>query len=399
MILAPLAVATAHAPTAAAAPDPSKSPASTDIMLTGGSMRSLEKKLADKADWGTDRDAREGARTAIQSVEAGIKRIKSADPKWDLSDWEKTLKAGKDRLKAADDQLAKQEGDAAAWQSAYREYINAEHKLEGILKLMDKVQSKPSEVELDSEQIYGRTAAEIATVDALDKACKAKGFGKLKLHPEYKSYLPAEVGCRLAASWKDLGKKYVEIQAKGAAKREAEKLEKAMKGVEQGDSISAANHKWLLDPKGAIAYFKERYDAPAKAFDATVDPSWLDAFNTVAAKYPAALAEAAKTSKWDAAAKIQDGATTSLYSKAHAAGGEMPEGKVLKVAALADWSVEKDAFNTPVSRERDVKVMVQVKGESYCRVYGSVVKASYKGGWSAPFTMGGGANILISACK
>jgi hypothetical protein len=368
-------------------------------MLTQGALRGLEKKLADSADWGTNKDARESARTSIQSVEAGLGRIKKNDPKWNTSDMEKTLKAAKERLKKADDQVQKQEGDAEGWRKAYREYVDIENKLDGTLKFLDQMQSKPNDVQIDSEQGYRGSVADIAAVEQLDNACKAKGFGKLKQHPEYKTVVAAELGCRLAASWKQLGTKYVEIQVKGGAKREADRLDKAVEKVKRGEPISAQNHGQLLDPKGYIESLKKQYEEPAKAFGAPVDAAWLDAINGVATKYPAALAEAAKTSRWDSTAKIQDGAATALFAAAHGKGGEMPAGKVLKVAAFADWSVDKDAFGTPVSRERDVQVLVQVSGESYCRVYGAVVKASYKGGWSAPFTMGGGATIRISACK
>jgi len=48
---------------ASADADPSKSPAADDITLTKGAMSRLEKNLADKADWATDKKARETART------------------------------------------------------------------------------------------------------------------------------------------------------------------------------------------------------------------------------------------------------------------------------------------------------------------------------------------------
>ena len=65
---------------ASSGPNASSSAASDDIALTGGQLLSLEKKVADKTDWATDKDKRESARTAIQGFESGIKRIIDRTP-------------------------------------------------------------------------------------------------------------------------------------------------------------------------------------------------------------------------------------------------------------------------------------------------------------------------------
>ena len=73
-------------------PDASKSPAENDIVLTRGSVSYLEKKMADTTDLATDTGKLESARSALNSVQGGLKRIKAADPKWDVSAWEKIVK-------------------------------------------------------------------------------------------------------------------------------------------------------------------------------------------------------------------------------------------------------------------------------------------------------------------
>jgi hypothetical protein len=397
-------VASVVAPSAALADnkDPDKSPASDDIALTKGAVSYLQKKMADTTDWGTDAGKLESAKDALTSVTGGIQRIKKADPKWDVSDWEKLVKEAQARIQKAD---AAQSAKAAADtenEHAYRDYVA---KLSGArdgMDLLADLEKKPEGVKIFSkDQIFGNMAKEIAKVSELDQGCRDKHWGSLTKIPSfYVKELPATEGCKRAAKWKELGKKFVELQAKGGAKNEATRIGNVIAKVKKGEPIEAADHKRFLGVDDYIKRFKEDYDKGGKAFDVTTDAAWFDAVKTAAGAYPAALTEAGKTSRWDKKATQVDAGTTQAVSKQHAKGGMMDEGKVVKAAAFDGWAVEKDLWNVPTSKSRSVDVLVQAKGETVCRLYHREASASFHGGAWSPVGVGGGeSQFVISACK
>lgn len=389
------------APAKPAGPDASSSPASDDIALTGGQMSALEKKLKDTTDWSTDASKLESAKTAIEGAESGIKRIKSKDPKWDVSSWEKTVKDARARLKKAEDIVSAKAAADKANEDAYRDYVWKLSPVREGFDLLAKLDKKPNEVEIFSKnQVVGNMAKAIAGVDALDKACKEKHYEKLTIPGFYKNEPPAADACKLAAKWKDLGKKYIELQVKGGVPKHVKYLEEQIANMKKGDNISAADHKNLLDPDKAIDFYRKDYDDAAKTLGTTTDTAWYEPIKTVAKTYPAALAEAEKTSRFDKKATIPDQAAAAYVAKQHAKGGSMDEGQVIKVNAAFDWDVKRDVFKTPISRSRDVHVMVKIKGETYCRVYFRGEFSPFQNGaFASPNVSGGEDKFRISACK
>jgi hypothetical protein len=395
---APLMLA---APELAIAGDASKSPAADDIMLGEGSKSHLEKKLADKADWGTDSSARESGKTAIDSLKSAIKRVKQKDPKWDLSAWEKVLKQGEDRL-------AKAEATAGQAASAdkdnyerYKAYVWGKSEVADALTLIGKVQVKPNDVEISSDQWFEKNIAAIVKIEKLDKTCKDKKSLTAKAPPEYSKETPnAADGCKLAASWKALGKKYFELQAKGQAKADAARHTTVTASIKKGEAVEFNDYKNLSDTAAHIARKASNFDKWGKPVEAKTDTKWFDATSKLGADFPAVLKTASETSRWDATANKVDPGTTALFAANHKAGGDSSEADVIKVAAKLDWLVEKDMWNVPTTRNRTVDVMVKEKGASHCIVYTRSVSSTFKSGaWSKPFSMGALGKLKVSACK
>jgi len=395
---APLTLA---APQLANAADASKSPAADDIALGGGAKSHLEKKLADKADWGTDPSARESGKTAIDSLKGAITRVKKKDPKWDLSDWEKLLKQGEDRLAKA---LATADKAASADKDnheRYKAYVWGKSEVADALTLIGKVQSKPNEVEISSDQWFEKNIAAIVKIEKLDKTCKDKKSATAKAPPEYSKETPnAADGCKLAASYKALGKKYFELQAKGQAKADAARLTTITASVKKGEAVEFNDYRNLADTTAHIARRATNFDKWGKPVEAKTDSKWFDATSKLGTDFTAVLKTASETSRWDATANKVDPGTTALFAANHKAGGDSSEADVIKVAAKLDWSVDKDMFNVPTTRNRTVDVMVKEKGASHCIIYTRSVSAMFKGGaWSKPFSMGALGKLRVSACK
>jgi hypothetical protein len=390
------------APKKDSGPDASKSPASDDIVMTRGAVGFLEKKMADPTDVGADPAKLDSLKSALISVQGGLKRIKSADPKWDLSAWEKIAKDAEARLSKGQ-QAADSKGAAdLANEHAYRDYVWKLSSVQDGMALLADLEKKPNDVKIYSkDQIFGNMAKNLAAVEALDKDCKARHFDKLTvIPPSYVKELPAGEGCKRAAKWKDLGKKFVELQARGGAKKEVSRIEGVIAGVKKGSSIESADHARFLGIDDYLGNFKKDYDKGGQAFGVTTDLAWLDVIKAAAGAYPAALAEAQKTSRWDKSATYVDQGTSSSVAKQHQKGGMMSEGQVIKAAASYDWSVEKDVWNVPVSRSRGVLVLVKIKGEDWCRLYDRTSGASFnQGSWSAAGVGGGESTFRISACK
>lgn len=390
------------APKKEAAPDPSKSPASDDIVLTKGSVSYLEKKMADATDLATDKSKLDSFKTALGSVQGGLKRIKAADPKWDLSEWEKIVKTAEARLQKAEKAVAAKDAADLDNEHTYRDYVWKLSSVKDGMELLAALESKPGDVKIYSkDQIFGNMAKNIAGVEALAQGCKDKKWDKLTVIPSfYVKELPAADGCKRAAKWKDLGKKFVELQAKGGISNEVTRLQGVIDRVKKGESVEAADHERLLHIDDHITRFKVDYDKGGQAFGLVTDTTWYAPLKTVAATYPAALAEAAKTSRWDAQAKFADQGTSSAIIKQHQKGGMMAEGQLIKAAAWDQWDVEKDVWNVPVSRSRGVDVLVKIKDETYCRFYSRTASAGFRQGAWQPTVVGGGeSKFRISACK
>jgi len=382
-------------------PDASKSPASDDIALTGGSVSALDKKLKDTTDWATDKSKLESAKTAIEGVESGLKRIKSKDPKWDTSAWDKLVKDARTRLGKAESTVATQEAADKKNEDAYKDYTWKLSAVREGFDLLEQLDKKPSDVKIFSKnQIVGNFAKAIAGVATLDAACKANHYEKLTIPSFYAKEKPATAACKIAAKWKELGKTYIELEVRGGVKEEVKYLEGVIAKMKKGENIEANDHKGLLGPDKRIGFYRKDYDDAAKLLGTTTDTAWYEPIKTAAAAYPAALTEGSKTSHFDSQAKIVDQLSAAAVAKQHTKGGVMDEGAVVKVNASFDWSVKNDFFKTPVSRQRDVNVMVKIKGETYCRVYFRSAFSPFKNGaWQSVSVSGGESQFKISACK
>jgi hypothetical protein len=189
-------------------PDASKSPASDDIVMTKGAVGYLEKKMADPTDVGADAGKLDSLKSALVSVQGGLKRIKSADPKWDVSAWEKIAKDADARLKKGQ-QAAEATGAAElANEHAYQAYVWKLSSVQDGMALLADLEKKPNEMKIyTKDQIFGNMAKNLAAVEGLDADCKAKHFDKLTVSPPlYSKELHSDEGCKRAAKWKELGK-------------------------------------------------------------------------------------------------------------------------------------------------------------------------------------------------
>jgi hypothetical protein len=393
----PMAGEAVAAPTKAA--DSSKSPAKDDILLTQGQVSALEKKLADKTDWGTDGKARDSARSAVQGVSAGISRIRAADPKWDVSAWEALVKKASARLKSADETAAKTEGKAADGATVYYQFKSEASKLTDTLKLLDAIKNKPSELPIESEQIIAKTMPAIAAVASLDAFCKKSNIAALPV-PVGESQVKAAEKCKLAASWKELGKSHLGLQVAGGVKREADRLGAVIAKAKKGESVDVSRHLDLLDPKRSIERTKAPYVEGAKTFELTLTDARFEPITAAAKPYAEALVEAGKASRWDSAAKLADASIAAAVAADYAKGSDLGEGKLVRQGSVADWYVEKDGLGRPVKRSRDALVLVQMKGEAYCRLSSRSFESTFaNGAWSKPYSRGGLASFRVSACK
>lgn len=397
---APAAAVTTASPAAFAA-DASASPASDDIALTGGQVISLEKKMKDTTDWATDPAKRDSGKTAIEGVESGLKRIKKKDPKWDVSTWESLVKTARARLKKAEDVASAKDAADKANEDSYREYVGKLSTVREGFDLLVKLDKNPGSVDIYSKnQIVGNMAKAIASVDALAKACNQKAYDKLTIPSFYKKDPPAADACKLAERWKTLGQTYMDLQVKGGVPKEVKRLQGVVGAATKGEYVEASDHNGLLDPEKHIERYRKDYDAAAKLLGATVAASAFEGINGVAKSYADALTEAQKVSRFDPKSKIVDPAAAAAVAKQYKKGGSMGEGQVIKVAAAYDWSVKTNILDRPVSRERDVHVLVKVKGESFCRVYFRDAFQAYQlGAWKPMVVSGGESKFRISACK
>jgi hypothetical protein len=383
-------------------PDASKSPASDDIALTKGAVSYLEKKMADPTDLGTDAGKLDTAKSALKSVQGGLKRIKAADPKWDVSAWEKIAKDAEVRVQKGEQAVSAKGAADSANEHAYSAYAGKLHSVSDGMELLDTLEKKPNEVKIYSkDQIFGNMAKSIAAVGDLDKECKDKHYDKLTVIPSfYVKEIPAVEGCKRAAKWKELGKKFVEIQARGGAKREATRIEGVLADVKKGEKIEAADHERFFHIDDYLTRFKADYDKGGQAFDVVTDVAWYEPIKTATAAYPAALAEAQKTFRWDKQATIVEQGTTATVTKQHQKGGMMDPGQVIKTGSWSEWFVDKDVWNQPVSRSRDVVVLVKITGEAWCRIYARTAGSTFNhGAWAPSEVSGGESKFRISACK
>jgi hypothetical protein len=296
---APFAVSLPSEPVALAA-DASSSPASDDIALTGGQASALDQKLKDTTDWASDEGKRESAKWAIEGVESGIQRIKSKDPKWDVSAWEKLVKTARARLAKAESGVAAKDAADKANEDGYRDYNAKITAVRDGFDLLATLDTKPASVEIFSKnQVVGNMAKAIAGVASLDEACKANHYEKLSAPPSYSYLPPAAQACKVAAKWKTLGKKFMDLQVKGGVPKEIAYLEGVIAAAKRGDAIEGNDHNGLMNPDKRIESFRKDYDDAAKLLGVTVDATAFEPIRTVAGGYAAAVKEATKTSRFD----------------------------------------------------------------------------------------------------
>lgn len=380
--------------------DPKKSPASDHIVLTQGAVSRLEKILADTADWAKDRGARERARTSIQMVEPGLARIRKADPAWDLKAWEKTVAAVKARLAAADAALEKDAAAVKAVDDLRREFLGTATKVREGLELLAALDTKPDSLSINTPNTVGERLGQIAAVKSLDELCKAKNLAAVPAESFKGQYLDPAVGCRLAASHRDLAAKYFELQVRGNVARKVQSIERAIERAKTGDVIDVAEYLDMLKPAPGIDALRSDLNAAGKGFGFAADAASFEPASAAAAGYPAALAEAAKTSRWSAQAKFPDvGITAALAGDFTGKPDSGPKGKVLRAASFTDWMIDKDYLNRPASRTRNVLVIVKIDGEAHCRIYERTLEEKFtNGAWGRPYGPGG-YSFRVSSCK
>ncbi len=378
-------------------PDPKRSPARDEIVLAQGAINRLEKNLADKADWAKDRAARERARTSIQMVEPALARIQKADAAWDLTRWNKLLADAKARLAAADGALAKDAADKKAVDNLVYEYSSAVSRVHEAMELLQTIDRKPASLEPRTADTVARTLAGIAQVKSVDELCKVKNLASLAAAGD--TYRNPAVGCPLAARYRELGGKYLELQVRNDVAREAASFQQTVEKAKAGESIEIGTHQYMLAPANAIAAMRTRFEAAGKDLGLVVDEAWLEPISAATTGYRDALAEGARTSRWDPRAKLAVGQIAAQIAGDYKPGGELEKGKVLRVAAFHDWSVETDYTKRPVSRSRSVQVLVKIDGETFCRVYGRELEAKFSNGKWGPAYGKGISSFRVSACK
>ena len=397
-----LLLALALAAPAAAGPDAAKSPASDHILSTKVEVTLLEREL--KKDLATDAGARRSVGTHIKYVTAGIARIRKADPSWDVRAWEQLLQRAQAALATAESAAA---GTAAADKKVedvflrYRELATKE-QARYALELLAKVAADPTKIQMHTDQGLTSYAANIAGLADLDKLCRDTGIATMrnaKQYP-YTNPPPAET-CKLAADRLDLGKRYVEHQARAWATDLATGVQSSLEAVSRGESIEIARHEQLREPAKLVETKRAAFDKAVAPLGVTANPAAFEPVLDAAKGYAAAITEAAKTSRWQKDWKRTDAAITALVKKEHAKGGTLDEGKVVKIGSPLDWSVNRNELRMITGREYSrMYVLVQIKGEAHCRLYSREFSAGHDGRkFGKPASTRGLYTFQFASCK
>lgn len=300
----------------------------------------------------------------------------------------------------ADNKDPSQSASSAALDRLRYEFSSAASEVGDALELLQAVDTDPDQLAVQTPNAVARVLAGIAKVKSLDELCKAKSLATVPAFGGKGTYRDPAVGCRLAASHRDLAAKYFERQVRQAVAGRLKSFESTINKAKSGDSIDVAKHLDLQKPARAVDELRAAFEKAAADFGFAVEAAWLEPLTAGAVSYAAALAEGAKTSRWDAKATLQDAQITAALAGDHSGAPDgLEKGKVLRAAAFADWSVEKDYRNKPVSRSRSVLALVKIDGEAHCRVYMPTFEAQFKNGaWGRPYAKGG-ATFQVSACK
>ncbi|HEY5921129.1 MAG TPA: hypothetical protein VIV11_05630 [Kofleriaceae bacterium] len=396
-----LALAVAATP-AAAGPDATKSPASDHIMSTKGEVTLLEREL--KKDLAADEKARRWVGNHVKNITAGIARIRKADPSWDVRAWEQLLQQAQAALAKAESAAAGATVAANQVEDVFRRYrdVATKEHTRFALELLTKVAADPTKIQMHSEQILGSFATNIAGLADLDKLCRETGIATMRNAKQYPYANPPPAdACKLAAQRRELGERYVEHQARSWASHLASSVEKAIEAVAQGESIEIARHDELRAPAQLVETNRATFDKAVAPLGVTADPAAFEPIIEAAKGYAAAIGAATKTSRWQKDWKRTDAAITALVKQEHAKGGTLDEGKVVKIGSPSEWSVKRNEFDRIVSREFSrMYVLVQIKGESHCRLYMREFSAGHDGKkFGKPGSTRGLYTFQFSSCK
>lgn len=206
--------------------------------------------------------------------------------------------------------------------------------------------------------------------------------------------------CQLARNYEDVYRAYlplwIEHQLERAATQSAgtiTSLEKRGVSYEVHIGQFQKGDKWI-DEIGA------EYKAVFGPFDLDIPQTAFAPFETQITQFNAALENAAKVSRWPESYSYEDGgirkAVISTFKPAQL--------KVKRVGlVLPQWTIKKTPRGIPLYRFRNVSVMVQKRGESFCRVYaGMTANAQFTGGgrYAKPtISYTGGEQFAVSSCK
>jgi hypothetical protein len=397
-----LLVALAIAAPATAGPDPAKSPASDHIIATKGEVSLLEREL--KKDLARDASARRWVGNHVKNITAGIARIRKADPSWDVRAWEQLLQRAQAALATAESAAA---GNAAAEnqvEDVFRRYRDVATKEDAryALELLAKVVADPSKIAMHTEQALGSYATNIAALAELDKLCRETGITTMRNAKQYPYTNPPPAdACKLAAERLEVGKRYVEHQARAWASHLASGVQASIDAVAKGENIDTARHEQLREPSKLVEHKRASFDKAAAPLGVSADPAAFEPVIDAAKGYAAAISEAAKTSRWQKDWKRTDAAITALVKKEHGKGGTLEEGKVVKIGSPLDWSINRNEFRIITGREYSrMHVLVQIKGESHCRLYTREFAADHDGRkFGKPSSTRGLYTFQFASCK
>lgn len=242
-----------------------------------------------------------------------------------------------------------------------------------------------------SQSTFSERITAIAALEKFDALCKDPS-----VTPK-----PA-VRCKLVADRVAIAMKFAEHHAGVYAAQYAKTASELIASVKGGDMVRTEDHNYLLHPETRVANYQSQWSSMLAPLAVKLDDKVWQPYVDAAAAYPAALAEAAKVSRWEKDWKNTDAIITAHVKKDHSKGGALDPGKVAKIgSAKQEWSILRNEFGTITGRDwYNMFVLVQVTGEDYCRLYQRGFTSQYDGSkYLLPNGADGYARFQISSCN
>ena len=237
-----------------------------------------------------------------------------------------------------------------------------------------------------------KAMAAFEKIAAFDRACKQHNFARYSNGGGYRD--PAEE-CKAAAGYKAAASAHF---GPLAAKQLASTLrtdEQRIDGLVKKGWTDPTTHADFSDPAAYLAKLREPYAAAIRTYGLVLDAEVLGKLEANAKRYPAALAAAAKVSRFPA------GLRSDAQITAAATDRMADIGKVLAAGFDDDWTVSKNDLGVPEYKWNNGHLKVQATGEAHCRIYKANLQMTHegRGRYAKPHLKSVADDYQVSRCK